>query len=162
MLTSWKSQPHTSMVKNKEFVTIHNKKIKLSPNLNHKNSGIYLALCINCDNSYVGQTKISFSIRWSAHRNNCKKLKLKFSIKGLSDEFAQYINYYNIHNDNLKNTNINKAYKVGFLQQPNFQNLDYKKIFWIENFKLTINLAKTPYSDLNLKLCTICNIQSTF
>ena len=41
--------------------------------------------------------------------------------------------YYNNHKDNLKN--IDNAYTVGFLEQPNFQNLDYREYFWIVKLK---------------------------
>ena len=68
MFTMWKSRPNTNMMLDEEFVTIQDKKIKLKSNLNCKSSGIYVALCTNCDSNYVGQTKNSFSIRWSAHR----------------------------------------------------------------------------------------------
>ena len=103
----------------------------------------------NCDSSYVRQTNNSFSIRWSAHRANWKKLKSKFSIKYLSDESALYRHYYKNHKANLKNLNIDNAYTVGFLEQRNFQNLDYRQHFWIVKLKSNINLAKTPYIELN-------------
>ena len=73
------------MVLDKDFVTIQDKKIKLKSNLNCKISGIYVALCTNCDSNHVGQTKNSFSITCSAHWANWKKLKSKFSTKDLSD-----------------------------------------------------------------------------
>ena len=113
------------MVIDKKFVTIQDKKVKLKSNLNCKSSGIYVALCTNCDSNYVGQTKNSFSIRWSAHRANLKKIKTKFNIKDLSDESALYRHYYNKHKDNLKNLNIDKSYTVGFFEQPDSRNLDY-------------------------------------
>ena len=53
--------------------------------------------------------------------------KIKFSIKDLSVESALYIHYYNNYKDNLKNLNIDNAYTVGFLEQPNFQNIDYRE-----------------------------------
>ena len=134
------------MVLDKEFVTIQDIKIKLKSILNCKSSGIYVALCTNCDSNYVCQTKNSFSIRCSAHRANWKRLKTKFNINDLSDESALYRHYHDKHKDNL---NIDEAYTVGFLEQPDSRNLDYREHFWIEKLKSNINLAKTPYSDLN-------------
>ena len=137
------------MVLDKDFVTIQYKKIKLKSNLNSKSSGIYVALCTSCKSNYVGQTKTSFSIRWSAHRTNWKKLKTKFNINDLSDESALYRHYYNEHKNNLKNLNVDEAYSVGFLEQPDSRNLDYREHFWIQKLKSNINLAKTPYFGLN-------------
>ena len=117
--------------------------------MNCKTSGIYVALCTSCDSNYAGQTKNSFNIRWPAHRANWKKLKTKFNINDLSDESALYQHYYNKHKNNLKNLNIDKAYSVGFLEQPDSHNLDYREHFWIQKLKSSINLAKTPYFDLN-------------
>ena len=106
--------------------------MKLKSNLNCKSSGIYVALCTNCDSNYVGQMKNSFSIRRSAHWANWKQLKSKFSIKDLPDESALYRHYYNNHKDNLNNLNIDNAYTVGLLEQPDLQNLDCREHFWID------------------------------
>ena len=97
--------------------------------MNCKSYGIYVALCTSCDSNYIGQTKNSFSIRWSAYRANWKKLKTKFNVKDLSEESALYRHYYNKHNDNLNNLNIDNANTVGFLEQPNSHNLDYREHF---------------------------------
>ena len=56
------------MVFDKEFLTIQGKIVKL------KSFGTYAALCTNCDSNYVGQTKNSFSNRWTAHRATWNKL----------------------------------------------------------------------------------------
>ena len=96
----------------------------------------------------MGQTKNSFSTRWNNHRTNWKKFQSNFSAKEISDESALFKHYYLKHNDNLINLDIDKAYKVAFIDQPKVQNLDYKEQFWIDKLNSKINLAKTPYSDL--------------
>ena len=139
---------HKNMVLDKEVLTIQGKTIKLKSNLNCKSFGIYVAVCTNCDSNYVGQTKNSFSNRWTAHRANWNKLKSKFKEEDISDECALYRHYYFNHKNNLQNLNFNDAYKVAFLEQPSYQNLDYKEHFWMNKLKSDINLAKTPYSDI--------------
>ena len=42
---------------------------------------------------------------------------------------------------------INDAYKVAFLEQPNFQNIDSKELFGMDKLKHNINSAKTLYRD---------------
>ena len=139
---------HKNMVLDKEVLTIQGKTIKLKSNLNCKSFGIYVAVCTNCDSNYVGQTKNSFSNRWTAHRANWNKLKSKFKEEDISDECALYRHYYFNHKNNLQNLNFNDAYKVAFLEQPSYQNLDYKEHVWMNKLKSDINLAKTPYSDI--------------
>ena len=139
---------HKNMVLDEEFLTIHGKRVKLKPNWNCKSFGLYAALCTNCDNKYVGQTKNSFSNRWTAHRATWKKLKSKFNTEDISDECALYRHYYYNHKNNLENLSIDEAYRVAFLEQPCFQSLDYKEQFWMDKLKSNINLAKTPYNGL--------------
>ena len=61
----------------KETNKINNKYntiIRLKQDLNCKNYGIYQAQCRNCQMSYVGQTKTSFTKRWTQHRSKWNKL----------------------------------------------------------------------------------------
>ena len=78
-----------------------------------------------------------------------KKIQLHFSVKDISDESALFKHYYSKHNDTLINLDIDRAYKVAFMNQTKVQDLDYKEQFWIDNLKSKINLVKTPYSDLS-------------
>ena len=139
---------YKNMVLDKEFLTIQGKTVKLKPNLNCKSFGIYAALCTNCDKNYVGQTKNSFSNRWTAHRGTWKKLKSKFNTEDISDECALYRHYYYNHKKILENLRFDEAYRVAFLEKPSFQNLDYKEQFWMDKLKSNINIAKTPNTGL--------------
>ena len=83
------------------------------------------------------------------HKANWKKIQSNFSVKDICDDSALFKNYYLKHNDNLINLDIDRAYKVAFMNQTKVQDLDYKEQFWIDNLKSKINLVKTPYSDLS-------------
>ena len=121
----------------------------MKPNLNCKSYGIYAAICTKCNSNYVGQTKNSFSTRWTAHIYSWNRSKSNFNPNDITDENALYRHYYVKHkNDLQKECCFDDAYEVVFLEEPNFKNLDYKEYFWINKLKSNINLAKTQYSDL--------------
>ena len=136
------------MVLDKEMLTIYGKTLQLKTNLNCKSYDIYVAVCTKCDSSYVGQTKNSFSNRWTAHRFNWNRSKSNFNPEDISDENALFRHYHFKHNNNLERLNFNDAYEVAFLKQPSFKNLDYREHFWINKLKLNINIAKTQYTYL--------------
>ena len=68
--------------------------------------------------------KIVLAQDWNNHRANWKKIRSNFSAKDISDESALFKHY-----ENLINLDIDKAYKVTFMDQPKVQNLDYKEQF---------------------------------
>ena len=136
------------MVFDKEMLAVQGKTIKLRLNLNCKSNGIYVSLRTKCNNNYVGQTKNSFSTRWTAHRFCWNRSKSDFYPKDITDETALFRHYYFKHKNDLQRINFDEAYQVVFLEEPDFKNLDYKENFWINKLKSDINLAKTQYSDL--------------
>ena len=78
-----------------------------------------------------------------------KKIQLHFSVKDISDESALFKHYYSKHNDTLINLDIDRAYKVAFMDQPKVQDLDDKEQFWIDKLNSKINLTETLYNYLS-------------
>ena len=96
--------------------------------------------------SYVGQTKTSFTKRWTQHRSKWNKL-LEGNVKenNINDEQALYRHYLKYHRDHLDETGpqICDAFHVTFLSQPNYENLDTEESEWISTIKAEINICKT-------------------
>jgi len=57
-----------SMVPAVTSLKINNKNFKITANLDCAASGIYVAICTTCDETYVGQTSTKFSTRFNGHR----------------------------------------------------------------------------------------------
>ena len=53
-----------------------------------------------------------------------------------------------IVNNYTENIGLDSAYKIVFLEQPEFKNLHYKESLWIKNLNAKISLNKTIYEDL--------------
>ena len=133
---------------NSYIKTNENRIVNIKPKLNCKNYGIYSAQCIICKEIYVGQTKNSFNLRWNAHRNNWKKFQRNSKLVGKGDESALFKHYFENHHNEIENIRLDNAYKIMFLEQPEFKNLDYKESLWIKSLNAKINLNKTIYEDL--------------
>ena len=133
---------------NSYIKTNENRIVNIKPKLNCKNYGIYSAQCTICKEIYVGQTKNSFNLRWNAHRNNWKKFQRNSKLVGKGDESALFKHYFENHHGIIENMGLDSAYKIMFLEQPEFKNLDYKESLWIKSLNAKINLNKTFYEDL--------------
>ena len=117
-----------------EINEIKNKKgksFKLKNQLDCKNYGIYGAKCLQCHEYYIGQTKNKFSIRWNAHRSSWKEFyknnmndSEKIKEEDHTDARALFGHYTKKHKPV---ENIYDAYKVFFIEQPRFENLDLKE-----------------------------------
>ena len=79
------------------------------------------SIIINFGSNYEGQTKKSFSTRWTAKRN---KFKLELNSEDVSDESAFYRHYFYNQKNILENFNINCAYKVASLEQLSLGDLN--------------------------------------
>ena len=62
------------VIESKELKTKNGIVVKPRRTLTCKNYGIYLAECKFCKETYIGQTKNKFSVRWNAHRDKWRKL----------------------------------------------------------------------------------------
>ena len=133
---------------NSYIKTNENRIVNIKPKLNCKNYGIYSAQCTICKEIYVGQTKNSFNLRWNAQRNNWKKFQTNSKLVGKGDESALFKHYFENHHGIIENMGLDSAYKIMFLEQPEFKNLDYKESLWIKSLNAKINLNKTFYEDL--------------
>ena len=136
-----------NMVKETDRTTTkEGKVILIKQGLNCKNYGIYQAECLFCAQKYIGQTKTSFTKRWTQHRNKWKNLtnnpETKTDIWN-QDEQALYKHYNTFHQDINKTTNIDEAYQVTFLQEPRYGALDLEESFWISRTNAEINISKT-------------------
>ena len=65
----------------------------------------------------MGQNKNSFGKTFNNHRANWTKLQSKFYVKNISDDPVLFKHYNIIHNENLTNLYIDKAYKVVFMEK---------------------------------------------
>ena len=132
------------------------KEIKLKHNLNCKNFGIYGAQCIICNEYYVGQTKSSFSKRWTSHRFHWNKMMDKredmvAEFKGkkinkmeLKDDQALFAHFAQQHPECLKeNLFLYDAYQVVFLWKPHVEQLDTEENNWISKLNAKINIMRT-------------------
>ena len=84
----------------------------------------------------------------NTHRKNWKnsKKKLTWLVKKMSRHYLNTTLWKN-HTD-IQNIGLESAYKIMFLVQPEFKNLDYKESVWIKILNAKINLNKTVYEDL--------------
>ena len=71
-----------------------------------------------------------------------------FNFTGRGDEFALFKRYLKNHNTDIENIGLDSAYKIMFLEQPEFKSLDYKESIWIKRTNSKINFNKTIYKDL--------------
>ena len=121
--------------------------ILIKEELNCKCYGIYQAKCRTCNNIYIGQTKTTFTKRWTQHRSKWNQLITNNGeIQGgwNKDEAALYKHYSNFHKEKLKDQlEIEKAYEVTFLEQPRYDQLDIKESCWITRTKAEINISRT-------------------
>ena len=139
--------------KNKNMVNETNKTttkdgkiIWIKEQLNCRNYGIYQANCRICMKSYVGQTKTTFTKRWTQHRSKWKQLNDNEGGMqgGWNDEQALYGHFVNFHRDKLKkNFGLEDAYTVKFLEQPRYDKLDIQENYWIGKIKAEINISRT-------------------
>ena len=131
--------------------------ITLKHQLNCKNFGIYGARCRRCQDFYVGQTKNSFSKRWTTHRhhwnkmmNNRKEITSIFKEKRtnkmeLKDDQALFAHYAQKHPGCLNNyLFLHDAYEVLFLWKPKAKDLDIEENHWISKLSAGINIMRTP------------------
>ena len=140
---------YKNMIDENSYIkTVENRIIDIKPKLNCKSYGIYSAQCTICKEIYVGQTKNSFNVRWNAHRNSWKKFQRNSDLVGKGDESALFKHYFEKHHNVIENIRLDNAYKIMFLEQPEFKNLDYKESLWIKSLNAKINLNKTIYEDL--------------
>ena len=136
----------------KKFVTKENKVIKLTEKIKCCNFGIYVAQCLVCQDTYVGQTSTSFSKRWNNHRRIWKEdIAEKTSNKteeGLKtkDDHALTNHYLKFHRELIKNEEkrqLAEAYKVAFVETPQKEHLDMAESCWVAKLKAKINIAPT-------------------
>jgi len=135
--------------------TLNGSKVKLKEHLTCSDYGIYVAMCRECDETYTGQTKRSFTQRWSEHRitwntvmrsrrgHDRKKATTKSNFhKGNQGLFVHYKKF---HDDRLLSGSfeLSSAYKVVFLEKPGQDDLDNRKDYWIRKLQSSINIAKT-------------------
>ena len=59
------------------------------------------------------------------------------------DESALFKHYLENNHTDIENIGLESAYKIMFLVQPEFKNLDYKESVWIKILNAKINLNKT-------------------
>ena len=127
--------------------TKEGKIILIKQKLNCKNYGIYQAECLLCLKKYIGQTKTTFTKRWTQHRNKWKNLinnPEKQTETWNLDEQALYKHYNIFHKEFLNKTiDFDKAYQVTFLQEPQYKKLDLEESFWISRIKAEINISRT-------------------
>jgi hypothetical protein len=139
------------VLQTKVIVLRNGKEIPIRNTINCKDYGIYGAQCNQCMELYIGQTKNSFSKRWSGHRANWNNMVHLKDTKDTgkeedqwNDENALFLHYRKKHRSWLtNNTRLSDAYKVVFIEKPNAKNLDVRESMWIGKVQATINIAKT-------------------
>ena len=118
-----------------------------------KDSGIYCAICIQCEINkirklYVGQTATSFSKRWSGHRHSYKtKIKANNNSTDLTDVAALALHTQKFHPDKVT-LPLHLVYNVVFLQKADTIDVHIGEDRWKHKLKATINIAKTITTNL--------------
>ena len=121
--------------------------LRVKHQLSCKNSGIYAAQCLTCQEFYVGQTINSFNIRWNGHRKVWRNMMGKeneFNDED-KDEQALATHYAKNHNHLLGKSvkDLADAYKVVFLEGTRPERLDVAEGFWISKLRAEINISRS-------------------
>ena len=135
------------------------KEYKLKDFSNCKDSGIYAAYCLLCQNAptsrisiYVGKTSgktTSFKDRWSKHRLNYNSDKLtNLNIETKYLDIAALRTHTLKYHPNESNLEIHKVYKVALVQNVKSIADIYKcEDKWKNTLKANINIQATLTSD---------------
>jgi len=129
------SVPTTTTLK----VKIDNKmkNIAIKTKLNCTDAGIYVAICNNCDDTYVGKTMPDFKTRFSGHRQQWTKAK-----ESKKDETALLDHYPTIHEDwcfkNIAQQGFDKSFSLVFIDKVG-PKLSEQEDFWKQRLQSKIN-----------------------
>lgn len=126
--------------------TMAGKTFLLKQTLDCSNYGIYAAMCLQCNELYIGQTVNSFSKRWTQHRKiwNNNATNQNQTNQSNKDENALFKHYLQYHTTLTKtNLQLHEAFTIIFLEQPKKADLDTTESFWIGTTNAKINIAKT-------------------
>ena len=122
--------PHIDYISNK-----NGKNIMLNQNLNCMNFGIYAAQCKKCKETYVGQTKNRFSVRWTSHRNFWKSNIINNSRPDQAALSKYFLNHHTAFMQEQTNPLISDCFVVIFLQEPHdVCALDFWKVDGLASF----------------------------
>jgi len=128
-----------NMVKTVSKITTKNLTLPIKTKLNCRSSGIYVAICNICEETYTGQTSTSFSKRFNNHRQ--KWIEGPVSNRDDTALLDHYREHHSFSLSGWKNDpqmGFDKAFKLVFVDKVG-SNLAKQEDYWKMRLKSSIN-----------------------
>lgn len=125
---------------------IKNKNYKINSKLDCTSSGIYVAVCSTCDETYVGQTSTAFKTRFNGHRH-----KWVNATESQNRDDTALLDHYREFHKNIyekwcfdyptskkEQSGFDRAFKIVFVDKVG-ANLSQQEDFWKQKLQSSIN-----------------------
>ena len=135
-----------NMIPTVSSLKIKNKNYKINSKLDCTSSGIYVAICSTCEETYVGQTSTAFKTRFNGHRHkwvNATESQNRDDT-ALLDHYREF--HKNIYDkwctdyptSNKEQSGFDRAFRIVFVDKVG-ANLSQQEDFWKQKLQSSIN-----------------------